>query len=124
MQVAAFPFSNSAGCRNVSRIKQQLSAPREGIGLLIQGSNGQFRLTGDSGDEQRARTNTDADALREEGLPEGRTQGKHYLAEDNEEGSAGEEGADVAHVVEGAGEEAKELDHECLNAPDPGDGAG
>lgn len=78
----------------------------------------------DGGDEEAARADADAEGLGEQSLPEGVAQREHHLSENDEEGAADQEAAHVAHVVEGAGEEAEELHHESLDRADPGDGGG
>lgn len=79
---------------------------------------------GDGGDEQRARADADAEGLREEDLPVRGTQREHHLPEDEHEGAEQQEFAEVARVVDGAGQGADFEEEERLDAANPGDAGG
>ena len=76
---------------------------------------------GDGGHEEAAEADAGADALREHDLPVRRAEGRHHHAEDDEEGACGDQGAEVACVVERAGRDAHEQEEVGLDGPDPGD---
>lgn len=75
-----------------------------------------------AGHEQRARTDADAEGLREENLPVLVTQGQHHLAEDEHDAAKDEELAEVACVVDGARQSADHEEEKRLDGADPGDG--
>lgn len=79
---------------------------------------------GDGGDEEGAGADADAERLRKEDLPVGSAQGEHHLPEDEHEGAEEEEFAEVAGVVDGAGQGAHFEEEESLDAADPGDAGG
>lgn len=77
---------------------------------------------GDTRGEHAACAEADTQALREEDLPVCGGQGEHHLAEDDEEGSREDEGADVTGVVDGACKDTAKHEERALEGSDPGDG--
>ena len=74
--------------------------------------------------EQASVANTDADRLREQGLPVLRAQGGHHEAEGDEDGTRDDELAEITFIIEWSGHDADEHEEEGLDGADPTDGRG
>ncbi|KAI9643208.1 hypothetical protein NHQ30_007824 [Ciborinia camelliae] len=76
------------------------------------------------GTEETPIPETHADALGEKDLPVGGRDGGHEDAEETQDGTGEEDGAEVAGVGQAAGEGPDEEEQEYLHGADPGDGGG
>lgn len=76
----------------------------------------------DRGDKETAAAETYGDGLCEHDLPVLGAQRQHHLAEDEQKGAGDEKGAEVAGIVNGAGESADNEEEEGLDATNPRDG--
>lgn len=77
------------------------------------------RHNSDSGHEEGASTNPDAEPLGEETLPELIAEGQHHEAEDDEEAAEDEQVAEVPVVVDRSHDGTDEEHHQRLDGADP-----